>query len=46
MDEGSEKGQTSGYKIDKHWDAMYNVTTIVNTAVCYVWKLLKEYILK
>ena len=28
LDEGSEKAQTSNYKIDKHWDAMYNVTTV------------------
>ena len=46
LDEGSEKAHTSSYKIDRHWDAMGNVTTIVNTAARHVWKLLKEYILK
>ena len=41
VDEGSQKVQTSSYKINK--DIKYNIKKIINTAVCCMWKL-REYI--
>ena len=34
--EGCQKVQTSRYKINKSWDVMYSMVTIVNTAVWYI----------
>ena len=33
MDEGHQKVRTSSYKINKSWDKIYRMTTIVNNMV-------------
>lgn len=33
LDEGGQKVPTSNEKISKHWDVMYNLRTLGNTAV-------------
>lgn len=37
-----QKGQTSGYKIHKSWEAMYSLVTTVSDAVLYTGKLPRE----
>ena len=34
--EGSQKVQTSNYKVNKFWDVMYSIVTIANNTVLYV----------
>ena len=46
MGEGSQKVQTSSYKVNKSWDVIYSMVTIVNNTVLYIWRLLRDYILK
>lgn len=46
MEEGGQKVQTSSYRKVSIRDVMYNVMTIVNTAVLYIGKLLREWILR
>ena len=37
LDKGSQKVQTSNYKINKYsGDVMYNMRTIINPTVCYI----------
>ena len=36
MDAGGQKVQTSSYKINKSWDVMYSVVTIVNNTVLHI----------
>lgn len=38
------RAQTYSYKVNKLWDPMYTMVTIVNNIVLYTWKLLKELI--
>lgn len=40
MGEGGQRVRTSSYKINKFWDIMYSMVTVVNDTVLYVWKLL------
>ena len=44
MGEGSQKVQTSSYKINKSWrrNITYSLGTIVNNTVLYIRKLLRE----
>ena len=44
LDEESQKVQASSYKINKYWgyNVLYNMINIINTATCYIWKLLTE----
>ena len=41
MGEGGQKVQTSSYRINKSWNVMCSVVTVVNNTVLYVWKLLR-----
>ena len=41
LDGGREKVHSSSYKLNKYKDVMYNLINIINTAVCYVRKLLR-----
>ena len=34
--------QTFSYKMNKSWDLMYNMVTIVNNIVLHNWNLLRE----
>ena len=36
MGEGSQKVQTSSYKVNKSWDVIYSMVTIVNNTVLYI----------
>ena len=38
------RAHTYSYKVNKLWDLMYTMVTIVNNTVLYTWKLLKELI--
>lgn len=41
MDEGSQKEQTSIYKIHTTWDVMYTMATVAHNTALYIWKLLR-----
>ena len=40
LDEGGQKLQSSIYKINKYQRCMYNTANVINTAQCYICKLL------
>ena len=42
MGKGGQKVQTFNYKINKLWDVRYSLVDIVNNAVLYISKLLRE----
>ena len=42
LDEGDQKVQISSYKKMSTRNAIYNVINIINTPVCYIWKLLRK----
>ena len=44
--ESGQKVQTSSYKKNKFWDVMYSMVITVNNTVLYIWKLLREQIIK
>ena len=39
--EGGQKVQTSSCEINKYEDVMYNMMSIVNTIMWYMWKVLE-----
>ena len=41
MDEGSQKVQTSSYRINKYQVyIIYHMINVVDTAVCYIWSFV------
>ena len=42
LNEGGQKVQIPTYKINKYRDVMHNMINIINTDVCYIWKLLRK----
>ena len=36
LEEGSQKAQTSSYKINRSWDITYSMATMINHTVLYV----------
>ena len=46
MGEGSEKVQTFSYKINKSWNDMYIMATVISNTVLYIRKFLRKDILK
>ena len=42
LDEGIQKVQTFSYKINKYQGCNLHMINIMNTAVCYIQKLLRE----
>ena len=39
LEEGSQKAQTSSFKLEY---VSYNMINTINTAVCYIYKLLRK----
>ena len=46
LDEDSQKVQTSSVRYICTRDIMYNTINIIITAICYIWKLFREQIVR